>query len=285
MLLKLLPTIVSLMTAQIQDPISIRPKSSIQAVSLERATQHIETAWVLPLHMQPEAAYGQATTHHRAPYAAIYLAHHRQTILRNTNLQSFACNSYLCLARQELRFIFPALPLFNLAAGVGMSKALRRAVSPSTGSKEKRDGHDGGGSGNSEDDDDSGGGTRRNVRCRMLQGSLFSCRKSRVTCCVGCRRQTVSVCLCDPICRPFSPLAIDVKSNVTTGAFFCCRSTYSMTMCFEVSAFLAFRHVHVNIRCRLGSCVGGAPIERMRGRRPSGVSLLFNFSSRVSGRD
>lgn len=56
---------------------------------------------------------------------------------------------------QELRFIFPALPLFNLAAGVGMSKAVRGLVSA------KAKDHD--------NDDDSGGGRTRNiVKCRPL---------------------------------------------------------------------------------------------------------------------
>lgn len=38
--------------------------------------------------------------------------------------------------RQELRFVFPALPLFNLAAGVGMSRALRGVWGSGAGDKD-----------------------------------------------------------------------------------------------------------------------------------------------------
>lgn len=37
---------------------------------------------------------------------------------------------------QELRFVFPALPLLNLAAGVGMSRALRGVWGGGAGGKD-----------------------------------------------------------------------------------------------------------------------------------------------------
>lgn len=58
---------------------------------------------------------------------------------------------------QELRFIFPALPLFNLAIGVGMSKAVR-AVSAGAGKQKEKDDD---GSSNGDDSDSIGGGGGR----------------------------------------------------------------------------------------------------------------------------
>ncbi|CAM9889786.1 unnamed protein product [Scytosiphon promiscuus] len=75
---------------------------------------------------------------------------------------------YSLLPHKELRFIFPALPLFNLAAGVGMSKAIRGIVP--MGSGHKSDGN--GGSSSSKDDDASGGRTRSNVRYRWAHEAL-----------------------------------------------------------------------------------------------------------------
>eukprot|EP00904_Undaria_pinnatifida_P006955 jgi/Undpi1/338/HiC_scaffold_1.g00334.m1 len=46
---------------------------------------------------------------------------------------------YSILPHKELRFIFPALPLFNLAAGVGMSRALECAFGKNAGGKRKKD--------------------------------------------------------------------------------------------------------------------------------------------------
>lgn len=45
---------------------------------------------------------------------------------------------------QELRFIFPALPMVNLAAGVGMSRAMRGVISG--GARERKYTEDDGGS-------------------------------------------------------------------------------------------------------------------------------------------
>ncbi|CAM9137083.1 unnamed protein product [Ectocarpus sp. 4 AP-2014] len=84
---------------------------------------------------------------------------------------------YSALPHKELRFIFPALPLFNLAAGAGMSKAVRGMLS----AKAK----------DNDDDDNGGGRTRSNARYqvtssgngrgeatgkdRTLMGRLFLC--------------------------------------------------------------------------------------------------------------
>ena len=51
------------------------------------------------------------------------------------------------MKKKELRFIFPALPLFNLVAGIGASRAARGVL---------RGG--GGDEGRDEDDGDVGGG-------------------------------------------------------------------------------------------------------------------------------
>lgn len=68
---------------------------------------------------------------------------------------------------QELRFIFPALPLFNLAIGVGMSKAVA-ALSPASAAGKKDDssssGDGGGGVGDVDDDGGIGGRTRSKAR-------------------------------------------------------------------------------------------------------------------------
>ncbi len=66
---------------------------------------------------------------------------------------------------QELRFIFPALPLFNLAAGVGMSRAVL-VVRAADKQKEEDDIGKGNGNGGGDERGDDGQGVGARTRSK-----------------------------------------------------------------------------------------------------------------------
>ena len=63
-------------------------------------------------------------------------------------VRNLFCFSFAAARVQELRFIFPALPLFNLAAGVGMWRALEGVLGKDRGGQQKKKDEDSEGRGN-----------------------------------------------------------------------------------------------------------------------------------------